>query len=235
MRGAKRRPNDENTNVLNIRNLFGATREIAIIRDVYEVAALYSVKKDDEGSFERHVTQVKSLYVDYASVLPSSSRQNLLLGLNLVRLMAHNRIAEFHTELELIGPQSRSDAYVDYALSLEHCLMAGSFPKIKDAREKAPHPAFAAFVDRLMITVREEIAACCERAYDKLKVDVAAAMLSLDVSELQDFCDERDWNLVDNYVMFGKDDVTNVHMDDVPSQELIRRSLEYAKELEQII
>lgn len=211
------------------------TREIEIIRDVYEVAALYSVKKDDEASFERHVTQVKSLYVDYASVLPSSSRQNLLLGLNLVRLMAHNRIADFHTELELIGSESRSDAYVDYALSLEHCLMAGSFSKIKDARQEVPHTAFAAFVDRLMITVREEIAACCERAYDKLAVNVAAAMLSLKEDELQNFCDDHEWDIVGNYVMFGKDDVQKVQMGDVPSQELIRRSLEYAKELEQII
>lgn len=205
------------------------------MRDVYEVAALYSVKEDDEGSFERHVTQVKSLYVDYASALRSSSRQNLLLGLNLVRLMAHNRIAEFHTELELIPTQSRNDVYIEFALGLEHCLMEGSYTKIRDARHKIPHPAFTAFVDNLMLTVREEIAACCERAYEKLNVNAAASMLAVDMTQLEDICDERGWNIVDDNVLFGKTDVFTVQMSDVPSQELIRRSLEYAKELEQII
>ena len=34
-----------------------------------------------------------------------SKQQNLITGLNLLRLLVQNRIAEFHTELELIPQQ----------------------------------------------------------------------------------------------------------------------------------
>jgi hypothetical protein len=33
-----------------------------------------------------------------------------MLGLNLLRLLVQNRIAEFHTELELISPEVRAGA-----------------------------------------------------------------------------------------------------------------------------
>lgn len=35
-------------------------------------------------------------------LLQPSKQQNLIAGLNLLRLLVQNRIAEFHTELELI-------------------------------------------------------------------------------------------------------------------------------------
>eukprot|EP00695_Tsukubamonas_globosa_P000249 TRINITY_DN1185_c0_g1_i1.p1 TRINITY_DN1185_c0_g1~~TRINITY_DN1185_c0_g1_i1.p1 ORF type:complete len:62 (-),score=7.53 TRINITY_DN1185_c0_g1_i1:1-186(-) len=47
------------------------------------------------------MTQLKAYYNDYKNIIPPSQRRYLLLGLNLLRLLAQNRIAEFHTELEL--------------------------------------------------------------------------------------------------------------------------------------
>jgi hypothetical protein len=38
-------------------------------------------------------------------MLPASATQPQLLGLNLLRLLVANRIAEFHTELETISPE----------------------------------------------------------------------------------------------------------------------------------
>ena len=38
-------------------------------------------------------------------LLSPSKQQNLITGLNLLRLLVQNRIAEFHTELELIPQQ----------------------------------------------------------------------------------------------------------------------------------
>lgn len=211
-------------------------RDIALARDVYELAALHSVHQKDETAFERHVAQAKTLYVDYANVIAPSSRQTLILGLNLLRLMAQNRIAEFHTELELIPSSNRSDKYIDYALRLEHYLMEGSYSKIRDEKKASPHPVFAYFIDRLMLTVREEIAACCERAYMQLPVDSAMRMLSLaDRDELEVYCELREWKLSGSVIRFEKSDKGILKMESVPSGELIKRSLEYAKELEQII
>lgn len=210
--------------------------EIALARNVYEIATLLSVKEADEAGFERHVAQAKTYYVDYAKALKPSERQNLILGLNLLRLMAQNRIAEFHTELELVPPESRSDQYIDYALRLEHYLMEGSYSKIREEKNAMPDPIFAHFVDMLMVTVREEIAACCERAYDRLPFEAAKRMLSFDTDEeMVDFNEQRNWNVEKGTILFGSNVEDESSLENVPSAELIRRSLLYARELEQII
>lgn len=211
-------------------------RDIILARDVYEVAALLSVKLEDEIAFERHVAQVKTYYVDYVGLIPQSKRQDLILGLNLMRLMAQNRIAEFHTELELVPPASRSGKYIDYALRLEHYLMEGSYSKLREEKISVPDPSFNFFVDNLMLTVREEIAACSERAYRSLPCGSAQRLLSMSTkAELMEFCKSKGWKTEDGMIFFSSGADSGVSMKEVPSHELIQRSLEYARELEQII
>ena len=78
--------------------------------ETYELATLLSVKMEDVDAFERHIAKTKTLYNDYSTIssqgreviMPKSERQNLILGLNLLFLLSQNRMAEFHTELELI-------------------------------------------------------------------------------------------------------------------------------------
>ncbi len=41
------------------------------------------------------------------ALLPPSGQANIIVGLDLLRLLVQNRIAEFHTELELLPPEVR--------------------------------------------------------------------------------------------------------------------------------
>jgi 26S proteasome regulatory subunit N12 len=68
---------------------------------VLEHGALLAVRARDLAGFERHVAQLQQLYA-----LLESPLKYELLGLNLLRLLAVDRLAEFHTELELI-PQNK--------------------------------------------------------------------------------------------------------------------------------
>ena len=45
------------------------------------------------------------LWLECRSVLPLSPQANTIIGLDLLRLLVENRIAEFHTELELLSPE----------------------------------------------------------------------------------------------------------------------------------
>lgn len=153
-----------------------------------------------------------------------------------MRLMAKNRIGEFHTELELIPSASRSDKYIDYALRLEHYLMEGSYSKIREEKIAAPHELFSYFVDRLMDTMRQEIANCSERAYGSLSVEAAQRILSLaSPEEVVDFCELRKWKVEKGVIYFAEMDEGTIGVEPVPSDRMIERSLEYARELEQII
>lgn len=68
-------------------------------RDVLEIGAFFSIENGQADSFERYLSQLKVYYFDYQSIpgLPESLNKYQLLGLNLLRLLSQNRLAEFHT------------------------------------------------------------------------------------------------------------------------------------------
>lgn len=68
-------------------------------RDVLEIGAFFSIETQRIDSFERYFSQLKVYYFDYKDLpgLPGSTNKYQLIGLNLLRLLSQNRLAEFHT------------------------------------------------------------------------------------------------------------------------------------------
>lgn len=71
-------------------------------RDVLEIGAFFSIETQRIDSFERYFSQLKVYYFDYKDV-PESANKYQLIGLNLLRLLSQNRLAEFHTVSITIG------------------------------------------------------------------------------------------------------------------------------------
>jgi len=76
------------------------TEALAKARDILEIGAFYSVRTQDIPAFERYISQLGPYYNDYGSILPLSQRRYPLVGLDLLRLLSQNKIAQFHTVLE---------------------------------------------------------------------------------------------------------------------------------------
>ena len=104
-----------------------AVEELMLARDVLEHATLFAVSQQDDAAAERNFNQLRPYYSDCAAMIPPSPRQALLTGLNLLRLLVQNRIAEFHTELELIPNEGHDDRHVAFCLDLESSLMEGAY------------------------------------------------------------------------------------------------------------
>jgi len=216
---------------------------LLLARDVLEVGALWSIEKEDVVLFERYMSQLKSYYFDYKNILKDSMYTYNLLGLNLLHLLAQNRLAEFHTELELLPVEKFSDekvsnVYISYPVSLEQYLMEGSYHKVFLSKESLPAPNYRFFVNVLMETIREEIAACAESAYDKISVAEAAKVLGLDTKEQLDaFQVKKHWKLEETgqFFVFNSGDKPAEEAHFIKSGPLILQSLNYAKELEKIV
>ena len=72
-----------------------------------------------------------SMFVFFSNFLPESSLKYELLGLNLLWLLTQNRVAEFHTELELLSPKDiQNNVFIHYPVSLEQYLMEGCYNKV---------------------------------------------------------------------------------------------------------
>lgn len=212
-------------------------RELVLARNTLEIGALWSIEKRDIPSFQRYMAQLKCYYFDYKSHLPDSSYKYQILGLNLLCLLAENRLAEFHTELERLPVEELKNIYIKHPISLEQFLMEGSFHRVLLLKGNIPAQNYNFFMDILIVTIRNEIASCIEKAYRSISVSEAAKVLMMDSHhQLDDYVGERGWVVSEtgaSFVFSQQDKKETLHF--VQNQLLIQEYLSYARELEKIV
>ncbi|XP_072286915.1 26S proteasome non-ATPase regulatory subunit 8 [Pyxicephalus adspersus] len=187
-------------------------QQLVLARDVLEIGAQWSILKKDIPSFERYMAQLKCYYFDYIDELPESAYNHQLLGLNLLFLLSQNRVAEFHTELERLPAKDiQANVYIKHPVSLEQYLMEGSYNKVFLAKGNIPAESYTFFIDILLDTIRL----------------VKFFFFSL--------CLQRGWVLgPNNYYSFSSQQ-QNPEEATIPSTELAKQVIEYARQLEMIV
>jgi len=212
--------------------------ELQMTREILEIGAFYSLEKHDVASFERYVAQLRSYYQDYKSHgLPDSPNRAHILGLNLLHLLAQNRLAEFHLELQLLNlSEIQTNDFLKFPVEYEECLMEGSYNKIFKQFQNLPAPNYQFFVDLLNESIREQVASCMEASYQSMSVVDASKMLFMDPVKqgpvLKEYAGKRGWILKDNLFEFPKEVKKE---ETVPSQQLVETAVTYARALEIII
>lgn len=212
-------------------------QQLILARDILEIGAQWSILKKDIPSFERYMAQLKCYYFDYKEELPESAYKHQLLGLNLLFLLSQNRVAEFHTELERLPAKDiQTNVYIKHPVSLEQYLMEGSYNKVFLAKGNIPAESYTFFIDILLDTIRDEIAGCIEKAYEKILFSEATRVLFFDTpKKMTEYAKKRGWILDANgYYSFTtqqqkQEDAT------IPSTELAKQVIEYARQLEMIV
>ena len=208
---------------------------LLLAREMLEIGVMASVEKRDISGFEHYMAQLKHYYLDYKSLLEPSAYANQLMGLNLLCLLAKNKLAEFHTEIELLPPeQLLTDVYLRHPIHLEQFLMEGSYNKVFLSRDNVPAPYYKLFVDILLETVREEIVSCIVRSYSSLSFPEASKMLYFSNQEdMREFGVKQGWKLEGNYFSFVSEE--EKQRQSVPSMEILSKCFEYARDLEAIV
>merc|ERR1712100_264084 len=202
-------------------------------REVYECAVQLSAQAKDTAEFERHMALLTPYYTDFGSLLPVSPQYFNILGLNLMRLLAQNRIADFHSQLETFSPEALASSPVQFPVKLEQNMMEGSYSKVLEMRSNLPLPSYAVFMDMLKDTLCDEVGSVNEKAYKSLPAAYCMKMLMMtSESELKEYAEDRGWEMKDGTVFFVKDANDKLA---IPSTETISEMLHYAKELERIV
>ncbi|GCB66829.1 26S proteasome non-ATPase regulatory subunit 8 [Scyliorhinus torazame] len=212
-------------------------RQLILARDVLEIGAQWSILKKDIPSFERYMAQLKCYYFDYKDELPESAYKHQLLGLNLLFLLSQNRVAEFHTELERLPARDiQTNVYIKHPVSLEQYLMEGSYNKVFLAKGNIPAESYTFFIDILLDTIRDEIAGCIEKAYENILFSEASRTLFFTApKKMTEYAKKRGWLLgPDNYYSFTSQQQKPEEVT-IPSTELAKQVIEYARHLEMIV
>jgi len=213
-------------------------QDLILARDVLEIGCLHSVASRDTQSFERYICQLKTYYFDYRDHLEASAYMYQILGLNLLRLLSQNRVADFHTELELLpASEIASNVYISHPVCLEQWLMEGRYNKVFESKGNVPAASYCFFLETLLNTIRVEIAGCLESAYERMTIPEAVKVLLFNsTQELQAFVQKegKPWKTEGKDVLFGgrKEDKG---LEKVPALQLMAQTISYARELEMIV
>jgi len=214
-------------------------QDLIVARDILEVGAFYSIRKQDIVSFERYLAQLKCYYFDYQNELPDSAYKYELLGLNLLRLLSQYRVAEFHTELELLPPREiQSNIYISHPVSIEQFLMEGSYNKVFVSKDQVPSDYYKFFIYILLETIRGEIATCIEQTYENISVKEADRLLFFDSQpEFLQLANKQKWTITGNNLVFtlNKASTQQTSHNKIPAENLAAQTIEYARELEMIV
>ena len=207
-----------------------------------ELGVLAAVRQADEAAFDRNFAQLRPYYLDARSAIPPSSQEALLSGLHLLVLLVQNRIAEFHTAVELIPDEILTTPEVSQVLQLEAWLMEGAYNKVLAARSSMASPYYVPLLDRLASTVRDEVASCSEAAYASLPAGEAAKVLRLNnESELAAYGGPRGWKLEGGRVWFPKTEKEGVNGEEAnggaapAAFDVIEHCMAYALQQERIV
>ncbi|KAH8332201.1 hypothetical protein KR074_005536, partial [Drosophila pseudoananassae] len=206
-------------------------------REMLEIAVEHSITIKDYAAFERYMSQLNTYYYDYDKFLDSSKHMHKFMGLNLLYMLATNRIADFHIELErLPSALLLHNTFIMPVLALENYYMEGRYNKILQAKKSLPSEIYTNFMDILVNTAREEIASCMEKSYLKIDPKQAALRLGLrpNSKEFTDLVKKRNWALDDE----GNYDYAGLHtkpVENVSARDIATQNLTYAHELEKIV
>ncbi|KAF2348794.1 CSN8/PSMD8/EIF3K [Trinorchestia longiramus] len=213
--------------------------ELLVARDALEIGAQWSIAKKDIPSFERYMSMLKVYYKDYQNEIVESCYMYELLGLDLLCLLAQNKVGEFHTALELLPREVLQDnVYIRHPVAMEQYLMEGAYNKIYLAKGEVPSERYKFFIDELLATIREDIADCLENAYERIKPEDIGRMLYLsDTAEIKAYCKQRGWSSDSSGYLVFSSDLTKQQQEEikVPSHTLAEQMISYAREMEQIV
>jgi len=213
-------------------------------RDTLQISALTGILKRDKQAFQSAMTQLKMYYRDVGKLTNAaaleSPMKHELLGLNLMCLLSENKLPEFHMELERIRPKVDFDnVYISTPVQLEQYLMEGTYNKIFLSKSNVPSPHYTYFIEILLDTVRDEIANCISKGYDRLDSSEAARMLLFDgKTASQDavtYAKKKNWSVDKAGFVFNPNKGRKVDDNTVDSDRLVQNHIFYAKQLEMIV
>ena len=208
-----------------------------------ELGVLLAAKSSDMVTFDRHMSQLKPLYFSCPHETASCPHKRTVLGLNLLRLLSADRLADLHSDLESYPPDVRSSPEVTSPLLLERSLAVGSYDAVFDPKAlSGPLAVLAgAFRSTLHATARLKIADAVEVSYAYVSREDLCDLLFFQGGEagdkeLEEYIAQcrEDWKLEGGGVVF-EHNREGARTEDVPTRNIIANNLRYATEIERIV
>jgi 26S proteasome regulatory subunit N12 len=215
---------------------------LTLSRTFEENVIYYSIRTKNFQEFENAYFRFKTLNDDFEPVIGKSKNSAEVTALYLLYLLSFSKISEFHVALEKLSEEEKRNKFVSFAIKLEDSFMVGNYAEVLQSKSKAPYEYFSVFLDRIIETIRYEIARSVEKAYEYLTVnDLLKFFYFKNAGEFSEFSKTQEQFAKENGVAW-KLDGTKLYFQplDVDKHKYNAMSsatelLQYADELEKIV
>ncbi|WWC90087.1 uncharacterized protein L201_005020 [Kwoniella dendrophila CBS 6074] len=173
-------------------------QDLETARSILEIGSFHALRQGNLKSYAQYNFALQPFYSNLNSIISESPNRPITLGLHLLALLSEGLLTEFHTLLETLKVEQLSDVFVKLPVDLERWLMEGAYNKVYRAKDRVPREEFGFLLERLMGTVRGQIASTIETSYSSLPLKSATSLLFFkpnEVSELNEFTKSRGWEL----------------------------------------
>jgi len=144
--------------------------------------------------------------------------------------------------LEKLTEEEKQSKFISFAIKLEDSFMVGSYNEVLQSKSKVPYEYFNVFLDRIIETIRFEIARSVEKSFEYLTLtDVLKFFYLEDAAALLQFAKTQEtfakdngvaWKIDNNKLYFQPLDVDKHRYNALSSASEL---LQYAEELEKIV
>lgn len=188
---------------------------INILKDYYEIKAIYLANEGKLIEFGQAIKDVEALYeaqlgINDGKEILDSKQKDLMFGLHLMYLLANNEIGKFNLKIEKIDYKTRmTNPFFVVPARLGLCLTEGAYNSINLAENDLPTPYYKPFMNNLKESIKNEIAESLEISYRAIPVNIAMKKLSLkNNDETLAFGNKRGWILKGNeFLVTGKETI----------------------------
>lgn len=103
-------------------------------------------------------------------------------------------------------------------------------------KDNVPAPSYSFFINKLLNTIRDEIASCMEKAYEGISLTECSKMLQLDAAATKQLIAQRKWSVDPKSQRVSFTDGSEKKLaEEIATEELAKMSITYAREMEQIV
>ncbi|CAH3177649.1 unnamed protein product [Porites evermanni] len=202
-------------------------QELLLARDALEIGVQWSISKKDIPSFERYMAQLMAYQL--------FKRTGYLF--EWLKLSVKKKMVSHSNGSGCPCKKNFAKIILRHSVGLIwHYLMEGNYNKVFLARGNVPADNYHFFMNILLDTLRDEIAACTEKAYPCISLPEATRILYFESEkDMRAFGEKRGWILKEDKYYYFELESEKETKQEIPSYKMIQYMLEYAKELERIV
>ncbi|KAM3134181.1 hypothetical protein pb186bvf_013699 [Paramecium bursaria] len=202
-----------------------------IIGAFSEVEVIYYLKIKSIPEFKLAIQRLITLYNNGVESVDKFQ----FFGIYLLYLLSYNKFAKYYAQIELLPKEAFNNDLINFVLRLEQELSIGDYSQLYQYKESGQAGLQSVFLERIIDTIRLQIALSANASYERLTVQDALLLLGIgNVNELRKFAFDQnfEWKFEGQYIYFNfkKKDENPLNSD-----FLIQKSLKYVGDLDSII